>query len=65
MLGEGQDDGSLRLGGSASEAAQAIIGGLEGALLIARPYGDVDRFQAAANRLLTGIASTAQPRAAG
>ena len=65
VLGEGQDDGSLRLGGSASEAAQAIIGGLEGALLIARPYGDVDRFQAAAKRLLTGIASTAQPRAAG
>src|SRR5437588_200789 len=47
------------------EAAQAIIGGLEGALLIARPYGDVDRFQAAATRLLTGIASTARPRAAG
>ena len=65
VLGQGEDEGSLRLGGSASEAAQAIIGGLEGALLIARPYGDVDRFQAAATRLLTGIASTARPRAAG
>src|SRR2546421_1088330 len=65
VLGQGQDEGSLRLGGSASEAAQAIIGGLEGALLIARPYGDVDRFQAPATRLLTGLASTARPRAAG
>jgi TetR/AcrR family transcriptional regulator, transcriptional repressor for nem operon len=64
VLGQGERDGSLRLDGSASEAAQAIIGGLEGAMLVARPYGDVARFQAAATRLLTGLASTAPPERA-
>jgi TetR/AcrR family transcriptional regulator, transcriptional repressor for nem operon len=59
VLGQGQEEGSLRVAGSAGEAAQAIIGGLEGALLVARPYGDVARFQAAATRLLTSLASAA------
>jgi TetR/AcrR family transcriptional regulator, transcriptional repressor for nem operon len=59
VLERGQDEGTLRLGGSASEAAQTIVSGLEGALLIARPYGDVARFQAAATRLLTSLASAA------
>jgi TetR/AcrR family transcriptional regulator, transcriptional repressor for nem operon len=59
VLERGQEEGTLRLSGSASDAAQTIVSGLEGALLIARPYGDVARFQAAATRLLTGLASTA------
>jgi hypothetical protein len=33
-----------------------IVGGLEGAMLVARPYGDVARFQAAAANLLAGLA---------
>jgi TetR/AcrR family transcriptional repressor of nem operon len=57
VLEQGQEEGSLRLGGAASEAAQTIVSGLEGALLIARPYGDVARFQAAATRLLASLAS--------
>jgi TetR/AcrR family transcriptional regulator, transcriptional repressor for nem operon len=61
VLEQGQVQGSLRLGGSTSEAAQALVSGLEGALLIARPYGDVARFQAAAARLLTSLASAASP----
>jgi TetR/AcrR family transcriptional repressor of nem operon len=61
VLEQGQEEGALRLNGSASEAAQAIVGGLEGALLVARPYGDVARFQAAADRLLTSLASTGSP----
>ena len=36
---------------SARDAAR-IVGGLEGAMLVARPYGDVERFQAAAANLL-------------
>jgi TetR/AcrR family transcriptional regulator, transcriptional repressor for nem operon len=64
VLERGQEEGALRLSGSASEAAQAIVGGLEGALLIARPYGDVTRFQAAATRLLTSLASAAPPERA-
>ena len=59
VLGQGQKEGSLRLGGSAGEAAQALVGGLEGAMLVTRPYGDVARFQATATRLLTGLANAA------
>jgi TetR/AcrR family transcriptional repressor of nem operon len=64
---EGRADGSLRLYGSARDAARALVGGLEGAMLIARPYGDVGRFEATANRLLAGLtaAGTAPPEEAG
>lgn len=53
VLERGREDGTLRLNGPTDEAAQAIIGGLEGAMLVARPYGDIARFQAAATRVLT------------
>jgi TetR/AcrR family transcriptional repressor of nem operon len=62
VLEQGQQQRTLQLRGSASEASQAIVSGLEGALLVARPYGDVDRFQAAASRLLGSLA-TAPSRA--
>ena len=58
---QGQAEGSLRLDGSAGEAAQALLGGLEGALLVARPYGDVARYEAAATRLLASLAGAASP----
>ena len=64
VLEQGVDEGTLHLSGSASEAAQAIVSGLEGALLIARPYGDVARFQAASTRLLTSLTSAAAPERA-
>jgi TetR/AcrR family transcriptional repressor of nem operon len=64
VLEQGVEEGSLHLGGSASEAAQAIVSGLEGALLIARPYGNVARFQAASTRLLTSLTSAAPPERA-
>ncbi len=41
--------------GSSKEIARAIVGGLEGAMLVARPYGDVTRFQAATTHLLAGL----------
>jgi hypothetical protein len=31
------------------------VGGLEGAMLVARPYGDPARFEAAAKRLLESV----------
>jgi hypothetical protein len=46
----------LSLEGSPRDEARTIVSGLEGALLIARPYGDVGRFEAAATRLLAGLA---------
>ena len=60
VLETGREQGTLRLAGSAREAAQAIISGLEGALLIARPYGDLARFHAAAARLLASLAGAAE-----
>jgi TetR/AcrR family transcriptional repressor of nem operon len=61
---QGQTDGSLRLDGSPREAARALVGGLEGALLIARPYDDPTRFEAAAARLLTSLAGAAPAKRA-
>ena len=59
VLEQGHADGSIALDGPASEAAQALVSGLEGAMLVARPYGDPGRFQAAATRLLESLASAA------
>lgn len=56
VLEQGRQDGSLRFAGSARDTARMIVGGLEGAMLVARPYGDVARFQAAAANLLAGLA---------
>jgi TetR/AcrR family transcriptional repressor of nem operon len=57
VLRQGQSEGTLHFTGSAAEAAQTIVGGLEGAMLVARPYGDTARFEAAANRLLASVTS--------
>jgi TetR/AcrR family transcriptional regulator, transcriptional repressor for nem operon len=55
VLTDGQQAGTLHFTGSAGEAARTIIGGLEGAMLVARSYGDVSRFSVAANRLLASL----------
>jgi len=55
VLESGRSDGTLSFTGDAEEAAQAVIGTLEGAMLIARPYRDLARFHAAARRLLDGL----------
>ena len=62
VLEQGRDDGTVRLSGSANEAAQALVSGLEGALLIARPYGDAARFQSAATQLLTSLVGAPSPK---
>jgi TetR/AcrR family transcriptional regulator, transcriptional repressor for nem operon len=56
VLEQGLRDGSLQFAGSVRDTARMIVGGLEGAMLVARPYGDIARFQAAAANLLTGLA---------
>jgi TetR/AcrR family transcriptional repressor of nem operon len=55
VLDQGQREGTLQVLGSSKDTARAIVGGLEGAMLVARPYGDVSRFQAAMAHLLTGL----------
>jgi TetR/AcrR family transcriptional regulator, transcriptional repressor for nem operon len=59
VLEAGRDDGSLGFTGAAADTARMIIGSLEGAMLVARPYGDVGRFQAAVANLLAGLARPA------
>ena len=59
VLEQGRAEGSLHFAGSARDTARMIVGGLEGAMLVARPYGDVARFQAAAANLLAGLTPAA------
>jgi TetR/AcrR family transcriptional regulator, transcriptional repressor for nem operon len=64
VLEQGREEGTVSYAGGASVVAQSIISGLEGALLIARPYGDVARFESAADQLLGGVTQTARTRTA-
>ena len=57
VLSEGRSDGTLSLKGSATDAARALLGSLEGAMLLARPYGDVARFRSAAASTLAALAA--------
>jgi TetR/AcrR family transcriptional repressor of nem operon len=56
VLAHGREAGTLAFEGSPREAARLIVSALEGAMLVARPYGDVERFETAAERLLTAFA---------
>jgi TetR/AcrR family transcriptional repressor of nem operon len=56
VLDAGRKAGTLRFTGSARSVASTLVGGLEGAMLVARPYGDVRRFRAAATLLIDGLA---------
>jgi TetR/AcrR family transcriptional repressor of nem operon len=55
VLTQGQADGTLRFTGSPGEIAQSILSTLEGAMLIARPYGDMARFNSTAHHLLASL----------
>jgi TetR/AcrR family transcriptional regulator, transcriptional repressor for nem operon len=65
VLEQGRQDGVLQFAGSARDAARMVVSGLEGAMLVARPYGDIARFQSAAANLLAGLtAADTRPLAA-
>jgi TetR/AcrR family transcriptional regulator, transcriptional repressor for nem operon len=55
VLDAGAADGTLRFDGPSRNVARMIIGSLEGAVLVARPYDDVSRFDAAAAHLLGSL----------
>jgi len=57
VLGQGRDEGSLAFTGPAAGTARMIVSGLEGAMLVTRPYGDAARFQVAAASLLASLAA--------
>src|SRR5262249_60500712 len=54
VLDEGRANGTLTYSGRTADVAQGILSTLEGAMLVARPSGDMKRFHAAAQQLLTG-----------
>jgi TetR/AcrR family transcriptional repressor of nem operon len=61
VLEEGREAGTIRFEGSSSPVARTLIGGLEGAMLVSRPYGDVKRFRDAAELLIRGVAVERSP----
>lgn len=55
VLEQGEREHTLRVEGATAEVARAIVSALEGAMLVARPTGDIGRFQATVDRLLAGL----------
>ncbi|HEY1521812.1 MAG TPA: TetR/AcrR family transcriptional regulator [Solirubrobacteraceae bacterium] len=55
VLAQGRADNTLLITGSIDETAQSILGTLEGAMLVARPYGDMSRFTATTHQLLASL----------
>lgn len=58
VMEQGRADRTMSFDGTADDGAQTILGGLEGAMLLARPYRDVGRFESAAARLIAGATGT-------
>ena len=52
---EGRRSRSLRRDGQAHDLARMVVSSLEGAMLVARSYDDVQRFEAAAARLFADL----------
>ena len=55
VLEEGRRAGALKFSGSSLDVARALVGSLEGAMMLARSYGEVARFEAVADRLLAEL----------
>jgi TetR/AcrR family transcriptional regulator, transcriptional repressor for nem operon len=56
VLRDGRGSGTLRFQGSPRTLARTLLAGLEGAMLVSRPYGDLKRFRMAATMLIDGLA---------
>jgi TetR/AcrR family transcriptional regulator, transcriptional repressor for nem operon len=63
VLEQGQRADGMKLVGPSTEIARLVIATLEGAMMLARSYGDVARFDRAGQRLLADIASAPPARA--
>jgi TetR/AcrR family transcriptional repressor of nem operon len=55
VIRAGQKSGTLKLAGTPEVEARLLTMGLEGAMLVARSYGEVRRFEEIAARLLWGL----------
>ena len=63
VLEQGRCQGTLNFEGTARNEARVIVAGLEGAMLLARPYGDIARFEAAASHLVQEVLTHASDTA--
>src|SRR5581483_7932175 len=61
LLEEGRAAGELRFEGAAAESARMVLCALEGAMLVARPYGDLSRFDSAAAQVIAGFRPSPRP----
>ena len=55
VLELGEEQGMLHVTGRPADLARMIISGLEGAMLVTRPYGEVSRFETATVQLLASL----------
>jgi TetR/AcrR family transcriptional repressor of nem operon len=55
VLKQGKKDKSLRFTGAPADTARALVGSLEGAMMIARSYGEPARFRMVSDRLLAEL----------
>jgi TetR/AcrR family transcriptional regulator, transcriptional repressor for nem operon len=61
VLADGAAAGEIQLAGPAADTAVALIAGLEGAMLVTRPFDDVARFDTAIAPLLAGLTAPLVP----
>jgi TetR/AcrR family transcriptional regulator, transcriptional repressor for nem operon len=61
LLDGGRRRGQLRFDGPPREVAALLVGALEGAMMMARSYGDPRRFATASDRLLADMRANAAP----
>ncbi len=61
VLEAGRRSRALRFRGPAEEVARTLVASLEGAMLVARSYGDASRFEVAADRLLRQLSPARAP----
>ena len=62
VLTAGRKNGALAFDGSPDDAAQMMVGALEGAMLVSRPYGDAARLEAVATRVVGELTGRAPSR---
>jgi TetR/AcrR family transcriptional repressor of nem operon len=55
VLEQGMEEGTVEFTGSSDEAARLIVSSLEGAMLLARLFEDIQSFQSSASHLLAGF----------
>ncbi len=59
VLLKGRQEGSLTFEASTLETARVIVSSLEGAMLVARPFDDLERFRSAADHLIDSLKAPA------